>query len=120
MAGYLFPIFLYEGINSSCGLVRLKENGKLDSSFGLNGKVFLPAAPGLTTFYTLDIQPDEKILFTRLLNSVVGIFRYNTNGTIDNSFNQNGIVNIDYPATFNSIQAIRILSIIKYYFLPAL
>ena len=106
----LISHLLYEGINSSCGLVRLKENGKLDSSFGLNGKVFLPAAPGLTTFYTLDIQPDEKILFTRLLNSVVGIFRYNTNGTIDNSFNQNGIVNIDYPATFNSIQAIRILS----------
>ena len=101
---------LYEGINFSCGLVRLKENGKLDSSFGLNGKVFLPTAPGQTTFYTLDIQSDEKILFTRLFNSVVGIFRCNTNGTIDNSFNQNGMVNIDYPAAFNAIQAIRILS----------
>ena len=106
----LISHFLYENPNYSCGLVRLKENGKLDSSFGVNGKVFLAISSGLTTFYTLDIQRDEKILFTRVYNSALRIFRYNTNGTIDNSFNQNGMISIDYPATFNSVQGIRLLS----------
>src|SRR4030095_1827769 len=106
----LISHLLYEGINESCGLVRLKVNGKLDSSFGVNGKVFLAVSSGLTTFYTLDIQPDEKILFTRVYNSSLRLFRHNANGTIDNSFNQTGMVNIDYPASFNGVHAIRVLS----------
>lgn len=106
----LISCLLYEGIGESCGLVRLKVNGKLDSTFANNGKLYLPPSTGLTTFYTLDIQPDEKILFTRQYSSLLRLFRYNANGIIDNSFNQSGVVNIDFPATYNSIQAIRILS----------
>jgi len=106
----LISNLLYEGINHSCGLVRLKENGKLDSSFAVNGKLFLPPSTGLTTFYTLDIQPDEKILFTRQFNSTLRLFRYNANGIIDDSFNQTGMININFPATNNAVHAIRVLS----------
>ena len=106
----LISCLLYEGISESCGLVRLKNNGTLDSSFATNGKLYLPPSTGLTTFYTLDIQPDEKILFTRQFNSLLRLFRYNANGTIDSSFNQTGVVPIDFPATFNSVLAIRVFS----------
>ena len=106
----LISHLLYESPNHSCGLVRLKENGKLDSSFGVNGKVFLAVSSGLTTFYTLDIQRDEKILFTRVFSSSLRLFRHNTNGTIDNSFNQTGMVNINYPASFNGVHAVRVSS----------
>ena len=107
----LISSLLYEGTAESCGLVRLKESGELDSTFETNGKVYLPRSTGLTTFYTLDIQPDdEKILFTRQFSTLLRLYRYKANGTIDSSFNQTGVVNIDFPATYNSIQAIRVLS----------
>jgi uncharacterized delta-60 repeat protein len=101
----LISNLLFEGSSESCGLVRLKENGTLDSSFATNGKLYLPPSTGLTTFYTLNIQPDEKILFTRQFSSLLRLFRYNANGTIDNGFNQTGMMNIDFPATFNGIQS---------------
>ncbi len=106
----LITCFLGENTMQSCGLVRLKQNGTLDSSFAINGKLFLPPSSGITTFYSLHIQPDEKIVFTRQFNGSLFLFRYNTNGTIDNSFNQSGMINVDYPATNNGFLGDRVLS----------
>lgn len=82
-------------------LVKAAEsNGTLDTSFGVGGKV-------ITNFAGLDdqsnavaVQPDGKIVAAgqadRLmmfgLDSDFGLARYNSDGTLDDSFGTNGIV----------------------------
>jgi gliding motility-associated-like protein/uncharacterized delta-60 repeat protein len=102
----------YQGQNTviSNALIRLKENGSLDSSFAVNGKLFLEQSSGLTNLYSLHIQTDGKIVFARQFNGSLYLFRYNGDGTIDNGFNQSGMINVDYPATNNGFQGDRVLS----------
>jgi uncharacterized delta-60 repeat protein/gliding motility-associated-like protein len=102
----------YQGQNAaiSYALIRLKQNGNFDSSFAVNGKLFLTPSSGLTDLYSLHIQPDGKIVFARYFDASLYLFRYNGDGTIDNSFNQSGMINVDYPATNNGFQGDRVLS----------
>lgn len=82
-------------------VLRLNQNGTEDSSFGTNGKVQTQVGSAATYDYTQGIvlQPDGKIIvtgssYTSGSTSDYLTIRYNSNGTIDNSFgaNSNGIV----------------------------
>ena len=79
-------------------VARYNADGTLDSSFGAGGKVHTDF-PGLAAVpSSVLIQPDAKILavggayplFTFLGNIVM--VRYNSNGNLDRSFGDNGIV----------------------------
>lgn len=85
--------------NGSFALVRLLPNGSLDPSFGNNGIV-------ITKFFrsevikSLAIQKDGKIFaagntyFDKTGQDFI-LIRYNTDGSIDKTFGQNGFVKID-------------------------
>jgi uncharacterized delta-60 repeat protein len=74
-------------------VARLQTNGNLDTGFGQGGIVIVPIgtyAAGLA----VTLQSDGKILLTGNAidtNRVVATVRFNTDGTLDSSFGQDGI-----------------------------
>jgi len=75
------------------GLVRCKTDGTLDSTFGANGIVTTPNVNASS----VALQPDGKIVVAGVsINGYVAddfaLIRYNTDGTLDNTFGEEGIV----------------------------
>lgn len=82
-------------------IVRYKENGVLDSSFGGTGIVTSDLEkPGDDLGASLAMQADGKILLGGTKNngdlSDMAIICYNTNGTVDSSFGVNGVAVTDF------------------------
>jgi uncharacterized delta-60 repeat protein/uncharacterized repeat protein (TIGR01451 family) len=75
-----------------------QQSGTLDPSFGNMGMVSTNAGSGGGGLSVL-VQPDGKIVMGGIANYNFGIFRYNTNGTLDNSFGTGGKVYIDFGAS---------------------
>ena len=77
------------------GLLRYTSNGVLDSSFGTGGKVLVAAGSSEAgTAFAVAIQADGKILTAAPASVYLTVFRFNTNGTLDNTFGTNGSVTI--------------------------
>jgi uncharacterized delta-60 repeat protein len=83
---------LYNSIKCN-NLVRLNSDGTLDNTFTLDNVSF-PSTTGSTLqFYDIALQSDGKILVSGVIgslylnNSVNGLFRLNSDGTFDSSFN---------------------------------
>lgn len=76
------------------GLARYNSNGSLDNSFGDNGKAVFDI-----NFFTVNatLQPDGKIILVGEFDSQdfsqrnFALLRVNANGTLDNSFGNNGL-----------------------------
>lgn len=84
------------GSNLDFGVVRYNTNGSLDNNFGSNGKVITPVNTADDYSWSCAFQNDGKILVGGL-SSINGnldfaLVRYNSNGTLDNSFGANGKV----------------------------
>lgn len=76
----------------SAALVRLNANGSLDNNFSGDGK--LTQDLGIDSpdyFYALDLQDDGKIVAGGSTGGTMALARFNTNGTIDASFDGDGI-----------------------------
>ncbi|HEV7646349.1 MAG TPA: hypothetical protein VGO50_20615 [Pyrinomonadaceae bacterium] len=78
-------------------MVRYNSDGALDTAFGTNGKV-TTLVDGVNSYATnVAVQPDSKIVIAAAVyhpvNIVpyVAIVRYNTEGTLDTSFDSDGI-----------------------------
>lgn len=90
-------------------LYRFDINGNLDTSFGTNGKLYLPDYKGNYHIYPQGnkyiVAFHSKILKYHQNNSVADkkiLIRYNNDGTLDTSFGNNGEVKIDFQYTNNS------------------
>ena len=76
-------------------LIRYNSNGSLDNSFGNGGKApFLAIG---TWAHSLNLQQDGKILtagfaYDKNYDNEGVIGRYNVNGTIDNTYGNNGLI----------------------------
>ncbi len=85
-------------------MVRMNTNGTPDNSFGTQGVISFSTISGVTmngaTFRNIKIQPDGKILVAGIGYHNAGhkgiIQRYNTNGTLDNSFGTSGTVTLQF------------------------
>ncbi|MGN0032225.1 MAG: T9SS type A sorting domain-containing protein [Candidatus Limimorpha sp.] len=85
-------------------LLRLNEDGTLDSSFGENGMALWNLSDGYDFGMCVAMQSDGKIIAgghiwkdqTIALNTAVAVTRYTANGTIDNSFGTNGTVEVEW------------------------
>ncbi|MBL0135737.1 MAG: hypothetical protein IPP79_18050 [Chitinophagaceae bacterium] len=77
-------------------IYRYKPDGKLDSSFAVNGRLFNHFGYDNHDVRCLEVQPDNKILVSGSVSlsnnkSAWIIFRLKPNGTLDSSFANNGI-----------------------------
>jgi uncharacterized delta-60 repeat protein len=101
----------YNGSNNDFALVRLNENGDQDNTFGTNGIVTTSIGNTNTAVYSAAIQADDKIIvvgrsenpnFSEGVSKAhITMARYNTVGTLDNTFGTNGIL-INQIGTSNS------------------
>jgi uncharacterized delta-60 repeat protein len=84
------------GSNSiQIALARYNTDGSLDTSFDGDGKVTTQAGTSFSEAYTIAVQADGKILAAGTADDASGNFlfavvRYNTNGTLDTSFDGDG------------------------------
>ncbi len=87
----------YTGSNIDFALARYNNNGTLDNTFDSDGKVTTSIGSGDDWGFAVAIQADNKILVTGRSDNGLNyddfaIVRYNTNGTLDNTFDSDGIV----------------------------
>jgi uncharacterized delta-60 repeat protein len=76
-------------------IVRYNEDGSLDNTFGTDGIVITPIGNGADLGYSLLIQEDSKILVAGhadFNDNAFALIRYNSDGSLDNSFDSDGIV----------------------------
>lgn len=79
-------------------LIRLSEDGSFDSTFdagqGHPGYVYtmVAGATSASGGYGIALQNDGKIVVTGSLSGQIVLIRYNSNGTLDNSFGTGGIL----------------------------
>ena len=92
-------------------LARFNGNGKLDTSFGIGGKVVSVFSDRSVCMTSMALQSDGKIVAVGCLDSASQsgnflVVRFNANGTLDTSFGTNGVVTEDLDAfndSFNSV-----------------
>lgn len=78
------------------GLARFNRDGSLDNTFGKNG-IIITDLGDFESAFTIALQIDEKIIvagnqyITGGGSNVGVIVRYNTDGSLDNTFNETGI-----------------------------
>jgi uncharacterized delta-60 repeat protein len=89
VVGWSYPDF---------GLARYNTNGILDTTFGTSGKVITPVGNYTSSPNCVKIQQDGKIILVGQSIDNTGaynqftIVRYDTTGTLDNTFGTSGIV----------------------------
>ncbi|HWJ30054.1 MAG TPA: hypothetical protein VNS32_26185, partial [Flavisolibacter sp.] len=71
-------------------LVRYTNNGFIDSTFGKNGVVNTDPRSNLFAISGA-VQEDGKIVVGGYVSSTLAVARFNSNGTLDNSFNGSGM-----------------------------
>jgi uncharacterized delta-60 repeat protein len=86
----------YVGNEADFALVRLNDNGSLDTSFADGGKAVSGVGSELDLATTIAVQADGKLLLAGYAlngaNSDFGVVRYNSNGSLDTTFNATGKV----------------------------
>ena len=75
------------------GLLRYSTNGALDPSFGTGGEVVI-AGNNAGPAFAVAIQTDGKILAAAPDSLRLTVFRFNTNGSLDTTFGNNGAATI--------------------------
>ncbi len=86
--------------NYDFALARYNTDGTLDNSFNGDGKVTTDFGSGADQGYSVAIQPDGKIIVAGYtdngMDAEFALARYNTDGTLDNSFSVDGKVTTDF------------------------
>jgi uncharacterized delta-60 repeat protein len=81
--------------NTDFSVVRYTTNGSLDSTFDADGKVITSVSIGTDMATSMTIQSDGRIILagnTNVAGNVHALVRYTTNGSLDTSFDTDGIV----------------------------
>ena len=81
------------------GLLRYNTDGTLDPNFGIGGKVVIGGTNAGPAF-AVTIQTDGKILAAAPANLHLTVFRFNSNGSLDNTFGNNGATAIQAAELF--------------------
>ena len=82
--------YTWNGIAFDFAVVRYKTDGNLDTSFSNDGKLMTNFGSSDNKARTIAIQSDGKIIVAGSAGNSFALARYNTNGSPDISFNNNG------------------------------
>lgn len=106
--------FTFSGGAVDVAIVRYNSNGSLDSTFGSAGKIVKDFAGAHDEVESLVIQPDGKIvvLVDRSIvgSGLIGMARYNADGSLDPSFGSGGILVTDWPGANSRAASMAIQS----------
>ncbi len=84
-------------------VARFNNNGKVDSSFNANGQRITDLG-GDDNVLSVFIQNDQKIILLGSSNSLFAMSRYNSDGTLDQTFHGDGKFILDFGLPFSSIK----------------
>jgi len=94
------------------GVVRLNTDGSLDNSFDTDGKVITSVGAFSDEAHDIAIQTDGKIVVVgnATLTGPIrfAVVRYNTNGTLDNTWNGSGMTTTSFGATWDEARSVVI------------
>lgn len=100
------------GQNNDFAVVRLKVNGALDNTFDGDGKKIISLGFNSDVATSVAIQSNGKIVVAGYTyngnDNDAAIVRINANGSLDNSFDADGIAIFNYPGTDEVINGINI------------
>jgi uncharacterized delta-60 repeat protein len=104
-------IYLYGTSSNSDGttrlcMTRLKSDGKTDSSFGLNGRVYFAASQWLsssTSLIHIGVDSLNRIVFGR---PDFSILRFLSTGSADTSFGTNGYMKFNASGSLNALHVL--------------
>ena len=96
-------------------VTRYNSDGSLDLSFGNGGIVITQVGNGWNYGWALALQSDGRIVLVGTYeistnNSGIALVRYNSDGSFDISFGNNGIVTIDITGGYDYANSIAIQS----------
>jgi len=87
-------------------IVRYNNDGSIDSTFGVAGRVIIEQNIDGGEASSVTLQPDAKILLAGDVSvgfdTGFGLFRLNSNGTLDSAFGTNGIVVTQFATSSNA------------------
>jgi uncharacterized delta-60 repeat protein len=90
--------YSHNGNDDDFALVRYNTNGTLDNTFDFDGIVTTPVGTSDEECYSVAIQPDGEIVAAGYdVNTFTeyAVVRYNSDGSLDNTFGSNGKVTTD-------------------------
>jgi len=97
--------------NLDFALVRYNIDGSLDTTFDSDGRVTTDFSGGADEARAIAIQTDGKIVVAgkaQFGTNEFGLVRYNTDGSLDTSFDSDGIVSADISGVNNEAHAVAI------------
>jgi uncharacterized delta-60 repeat protein len=109
--------FIVAGLSASpatsFSLARFNPDGTPDSTFGTNGLASVNFAAGsVDRANAVALQADGKIVAAGRTSAVggthFGLTRFNTNGTVDTTFGQNGFVVINFGTTNDEANGVAV------------
>lgn len=93
----------------SFSIIRLNNDGSLDTNFGTNGKIYynIPTK-NYCVAESIVLQSDGKIVLAGHADGDFALLRYNTNGTLDTTFGNLGYTITDFANSQDKSYAIAI------------
>ena len=89
-------------------VTRLNPDGTIDKSFNLDGTQHVSFTTYQAVLKDLLVQPDGKVLIAGGLGSSIAMARLLSNGQIDSSFGDHGVVRLDPPGSSERIRRIAL------------
>jgi uncharacterized delta-60 repeat protein len=106
--------FYVNGLNTDFVLVRYANDGTLDNTFGTGGISSAGIGTNADNGNALVLQQDGRILLAGTtnngMNNDLALVRFNSNGSLDNSFGTSGIIVTDLGAAVEGANAIVLQS----------
>lgn len=99
------------GSDDDIAVARYNPDGSADYSFGTNGIVITPIGTGSTAYdqaNAVTIQPDGKIIVAGYSYTDFAVVRYNTDGSQDISFDDDGILITDFGSSDDQANSIAL------------
>jgi uncharacterized delta-60 repeat protein len=96
--------------NKNFAMVRYNSNGSIDTSFGTGGRVTTALTTGYDEAFGVALQSNGKIVVVGSSASDFAVVRYNSNGSLDTTFNGTGKVFVDFTSNVDGARAVSIQS----------
>jgi uncharacterized delta-60 repeat protein len=96
--------YIWNGSSSDVLVVRLNADGSLDNSFGTDGVVITDFGGSSEVAEAIALQDDGKLLLAGYYNDKFMVLRYNTDGTLDNTYGSGGMATANVGVSVCYIQ----------------
>lgn len=91
----------FNSANGDFALVRYNADGSLDTTFGSSGQVTTDLGSGYDRATAIKLQPDGKIVVGGVSNTEFALARYNSDGSLDSTFDADGKLVIPFGWAFS-------------------